>query len=107
MSAAGANPWDGATLTEPKKDGDGAYLIGTGAELAWFAKNGDKASAKLTADIELAAFDWTPMAKLYGTFDGQGHVINNLYVNSGSYLWACSATCSPAPPSRSWASPAT
>ena len=85
MSAAGANPWDGATLTEPKKDGDGAYLIGTGAELAWFAKNGDKASAKLTADIELAAFDWTPMAKLYGTFDGQGHVINNLYVNSGSY----------------------
>lgn len=85
MSAAGANPWDGATLTEPKKDEDGAYLIGTGAELAWFAKNGDKASAKLTADIELAAFDWTPMAKLYGTFDGQGHVINNLYVNSGSY----------------------
>ena len=85
MNAAGANPWDGTTLTEPAKDGDGAYLIGTGAELAWFAKNGDKASARLTADIELAAYDWTSMNKLYGTFDGQGHVIRNLYINSRSY----------------------
>ena len=85
MTKAGKNAWDGTTLTEPTKDTDGAWLIGTAAELAWFAKNGDKGSAKLTADIDLAGYDWTPMAKLYGTFDGQGHVIRNLYINSSSY----------------------
>ncbi len=85
MIKAGENAWDGTTLTEPKKDADGAYLIGTAAELAWFAKNGNKASAKLTADIELAGQSWTPMNNLYGTFDGQGHVIRNLYINSSSY----------------------
>ena len=85
MAKAGENAWDGTTLTEPTKDTDGAWLIGTAAELAWFAKNGDKSSAKLTADIELAGYDWTPMAKLYGAFDGQGHVIRNLYINSSSY----------------------
>ena len=85
MSKSGENGWDGKTLTEPAKDTDGAYLIGTGAELAWFAKNGGQGSAKLTADIELAGCDWTPMTRFYGTFDGQGHVIHNLYVNSTSY----------------------
>lgn len=85
MDAAGAAPWDGTTRTEPAKDDDGVYLIGTGAELAWFAANGGEDSARLTADIELAGYDWTPMNKFYGTFDGQGHVIRNLYVNSSSY----------------------
>ena len=85
MAKAGENAWDGTTLTEPTKDTDGAWLIGTAAELAWFAKNGAQGSAKLTADIDLAGYDWTPMAKLYGTLDGQGHVIRNLYINSSSY----------------------
>ncbi len=85
MDAAGANGWDGTTLTEPKADESGVYQIGTGAELAWFAANGGKSSAVLTADIELAGCDWTPMSKLYGSFDGQGHVIRNLYVNKASY----------------------
>ena len=85
MTKAGKNAWDGTTLTEPTKDTDGAWLIGTAAELAWFAKNGAQGSAKLTADIDLAGYDWTPMAKLYGAFDGQGHVIRNLYINSSSY----------------------
>lgn len=85
MAPAGENPWDGAAKTEPQKDGSGAYLIGTAAELAWYAANGDKASAVLTADIELAGFDWTPMKNLYGRFDGQGHIIRNLYINSSSY----------------------
>ena len=85
MDAAGANGWDGTTLTEPKTDESGVYQIGTGAELAWFAANGGKSSAVLTADIELAGCDWTPMSKLYGSFDGQGHVIRNLYVNKASY----------------------
>lgn len=85
MPAAGANPWDGKTKTEPQKDDSGAYRIGTAAELAWYAASDGKTAAKLTADIELAGFDWTPLKKLYAAFDGQGHVIHNLYINSSSY----------------------
>ncbi len=85
MPAAGADPWDGKTKTEPQKDDSGAYRIGTAAELAWYAASDGKTAAKLTADIELAGFDWTPLKKLYAAFDGQGHVIHNLYINSSSY----------------------
>ena len=85
MPAAGANPWDGKTKTEPQKDEPGAYLIGTAAELAWYAASDGKTAAKLTADIELAGFDWTPLKNLYAAFDGQGHVIHNLYINSSSH----------------------
>lgn len=85
MPAAGANPWDGKTKTEPQKDDSGAYRIGTAAELAWYAASDGKTAAKLTADIELAGFEWTPLKKLYAAFDGQGHVIHNLYINSSSY----------------------
>ena len=85
MPAAGANPWDGKTKTEPQKDDSGAYRISTAAELAWYAASDGKTAAKLTADIELAGFDWTPLKNLYAAFDGQGHVIHNLYINSSSY----------------------
>lgn len=41
------------------------YLIGTGAELAWFAdqvKNGKVTlCAKLTADVDLNGHPWTPI----------------------------------------------
>lgn len=84
LPKVGENAWDGKTKTEPKKDGNGVYLIGTAAELAWFAATDGKSSAKLTADIELAGYDWTPLKNFYGTFDGQGHVIRNLYINSTS-----------------------
>lgn len=85
LPKAGENAWDGKTKTVPAKDANGVYQIGTGAELAWFAANGGSASAKLTADIDLAGFDWTPLAKFYGTFDGAGHMVKNLYINSASY----------------------
>lgn len=85
MQTVGADPWDGTTKTEPQKDDNGVYLISSAAELAWFAATDGKSSAKLTADIELAGYDWTPLKKFYGTFDGQGHVIRNLYINSSSY----------------------
>ena len=85
LPKVGENAWDGKTKTEPKKDGNGVYLIGTAAELAWFAATDGKTSAKLTADIDLAAYDWTPLNKFYGTFDGDGHMVKNLYINRGSY----------------------
>ena len=80
--------WDGATLTKPALT-DGVYQIGTGAELAWFAKNanGTSYNAILTDDISLGGFDWTPIANSSawkGTFDGNGHYVTDLYINSTS-----------------------
>ncbi len=86
----GSNPWDGTTMTEPAKDDDGVYRIGTAAELAWFANavntGSTTISAGLTADLELASKSWTPIgtssAKFTGTFDGNGHILKNLYINA-------------------------
>ena len=76
--------WDGTTTTEPSKDADGVYQIGTGAELAWFAANHGGANAVLTADISLGGFTWTPVTAYAGTFDGNGHWVTDLYINSTS-----------------------
>lgn len=92
------NKWDGKTMTQPAS-GSGTknapYLIGTGAELAWFAdqvKNGKVTlCAKLTADIDLNGHPWTPIgsfgsSKNYqGTFDGCNSTVNGLYVSDKSY----------------------
>lgn len=90
LRTLGENAWDGTTKTEPKTDDNGVYQIGTASELAWFADavNGGQTtiSAKLIADIELGSFDWTPIGsnsvKYGGTFDGSGHVVRNIYINS-------------------------
>ena len=90
MTALGENAWDGTTVTVPAKDENGVYQIGTAAELAWFAQavNGGQTAinAKLTADIELASKPWTPIgtsSKQYkGTFDGNGKLVKNLYIDS-------------------------
>jgi len=85
--------WDGTTKTEPKQV-DGVYQIGSGAEFYWFANEvnvNKKASIDvvLTADIDLAGYQWTPIGDfntIYaGSFDGQGHTIKNLYQNDTSY----------------------
>ena len=83
--------WDGTSVTEPAIV-DGLYQIGTGAELAWFAQNAGKTgyeeiNAILTADISLGGFNWTPIANDYGwkgIFDGDGHYVTDLYINSTS-----------------------
>lgn len=87
LTASSANAWDGTTLTQPAQT-NGVYQIGTGAELAWFAAqvNGGSYTIKgvLTADIDLAYYNWTPIggttaAKAFkGSFDGQNHTVNNL-----------------------------
>lgn len=84
---AAENAWDGTSATEPTAIG-GVYQIGTGAELAWFAQtvNGGTTgiSAVLTADIDLAGYDWTPIGnttkRFAGKFDGQGHKIYNFSI---------------------------
>ncbi len=92
------NKWDGKTMTRPAS-GSGTkndpYLIGTGAELAWFAdqvKNGKiTLCAKLTADIDLNGHPWTPIGSFgkkknyQGTFDGSNSTVNGLYVSGANY----------------------
>lgn len=81
--------WDGTTATEPKQ-ADGVYQISTGAELAWFAQTVNAGTnnikGKLTKDIELAGFPWTPIGNtskgFTGELDGAGFAVRNLYIYS-------------------------
>lgn len=86
------NPWDGETLTVPATDENGAFLITTGAELAWFAdqvNNGNgEINGVLMNTIYLnnynTSYEW-PMigadqdCPFKGTFDGNGYKVNYLY----------------------------
>ena len=89
LTKASPNAWDGVTTSEPKADENGVYKISTGAELAWLAAtvNGGTTniSAVLTADIDLAGYDWAPIGnnskKFAGSFDGQGHKVYNLAID--------------------------
>lgn len=91
--------WDGESYTEPAKNGQGVYLISSPDELMWFDKNAKRTdSAKLLADITInedvsgsdatsQKYKWTPIGmdktKAYtGNFDGNGHTISGLYINS-------------------------
>ena len=91
--------WDGESYTEPAKNGQGVYLISSPDELMWFDKNAKMIdSAKLLADITInedvsgsdatsQKYKWTPIGtdktKAYtGSFDGNGHTISGLYINS-------------------------
>lgn len=96
LTYAGAG-WDGTTKTEPAQDESGVYLIGTAAELAWFAdavQNGQTAiSAKLTANINLNGKAWTAFGKydyklegksgFAGTLDGDRHIVSGLKSTEG------------------------
>ena len=76
---------------------DGYYQIGTPEQLVWFSHltnyENSSANAVLTADIDMTGINFTPIGMHYdedspegiagdyrGTFDGQGHIIKNLYV---------------------------
>lgn len=90
--------WDGESYTEPTKNNQGVYLISSPDELMWFDKNAKMTdSAKLLADITInedvsgsdatsQKYKWTPIgtdsSKYTGTFDGNGHTISGLYINS-------------------------
>ena len=90
-------------------DGEGTqaspYLIGTITDLVWFRNHVNEgnleACAKLTADIDMSTachpardgveeLSWTPISdenkniNWRGFFDGDGHTISNLYINSSS-----------------------
>ena len=89
-------------VKEPKQDANGNYLISEESELAWLAAavNGTLSRAsepqtflgktfKLTQNINLNNELWTPIGRsskhtetFRGTFDGQGHTIYNLRVDT-------------------------
>ena len=84
-----------AAGTVPTLSG-GVYQIGTASELIWFANAVNSGSqsikGKLTADIQLntagsTANKWTPIgtqeSPFCGTFDGDGHTVSGVYVDSG------------------------
>ena len=82
--------WDGKAVKPVAADEDGVYNIYEASELAWFAQQvneGNKFSGKtvkLCKDIHLNGEAWTPIGatgKFEGTFDGQKHVIEGLFVN--------------------------
>lgn len=69
---------------------DGTYQIANAAELFAFASyinaGHRAANASLTADIDLAGIKWNPVGSagmsFKGSFNGNGHRISNLYLNS-------------------------
>lgn len=82
--------WDG-TDKSAVTPVSGIYHITNGAELAWFAAQvnagtGKSYRAVLDNDIDLCGYDWTPIGisgKAYqGTFDGQGHTVDNLFIDT-------------------------
>jgi hypothetical protein len=97
-----AAPWDGVTVASSYAGGTGTsadpYLIGTAEQLAYLSQQGATNTYtgvhfKLTADIDLNSFPWTPIGGaststtaptvvFRGIFDGNNHVINNIYINT-------------------------
>lgn len=82
---AAMTPQGAGTATEP-------YLISSAEELAWLAQEvnagrGASYNAVLCNDIDLEDKEWTPIGKNYsyvykGTFDGGGHTISGLKIDS-------------------------
>lgn len=83
--------WDGTSMEMPTKVGN-VCTIDSEAKLAWYAaaskdNNYTKCDAKLTVDLDMGGKLWTPIAagtgelKFAKIFDGNGHVIKNLYIN--------------------------
>ena len=73
-------------------DAEGNVTISSAEGLAWFAStvnglNGQPANdfdgktITLTQNIDIGQFKWLSVNNFYGTFDGNGNTISNLYVN--------------------------
>ena len=92
--------WDGTSVSESlEKSEDNAFLIKSAADLVKYEQlvNAEDASVigadkivRLETDIDLQGYNWTPIMNkdnhwhIFGTFDGNGHTIYNLNVDSPS-----------------------
>ncbi len=74
-------------FTKFTKGGDGTqnnpYLISTVGDLAQ-VQSAPNACYKVANDIDMAKLNksWTPISNFGGRFDGDNHVLSNLYINS-------------------------
>lgn len=100
INATCGDIWDGTTaLAYPNADESDAgtksnpYQIARAEHLAYMrdqinAGNGQTAYYELVADIDLCQQQWTPIGtsskQFAGTFDGQGHTISGLYINTAA-----------------------
>lgn len=74
---------------------DNLYVVNNAAQLAWIGeqvKEGNDFAGKnviLTADIDLASQEWTPIGDnntpFRGNFDGRSHTVSNLKVSNSDY----------------------
>lgn len=92
--AMAESKWDGTSTAPSSGDGsaESPYVIDSAAKLAGLRKrvetgqNSDNHHYRLTTDIDLARLSWQPIGNITqpfgGSFDGQGHVIRNLYIKS-------------------------
>lgn len=98
FTATAKELWTDAVVAAPSDyvvDGNGNIEIGSAEALAWFAKQASSSNfanktVKLTKDIDLSNRTWTPINCAYGghfagTFDGQGHNIDNIRTVDQSY----------------------
>lgn len=103
----GMDAWvDHKSASAPTTNDAGCYMIGSAAELAWYANfvNGQaefaESCAKLTANINLSGNFWVPIS-YKGTrhlidFDGQGYVIRNMYIGADELLSKYGSSSKPA-----------
>ena len=97
--------WDGEEIATAYAGGTGTsedpYQIATAAQLAFLAQEANSKDEytwpedrnrkyfKLTANINLKGYEWTPIGTVYkrfaGSFDGDGHTIVNLNVKDAWY----------------------
>lgn len=93
--------WDGNSASSLTVQ-DGVYLISNAAELKKANElitanaNGEAAASyKLTANIDYANHEWTPI-NISGTFDGNGYAIKNVKISknqgSNAFFGDCTAT---------------
>ena len=88
--------WIDIVTSQPEgymEDSLGNVEISSAEGLAWFSKESQNnkwdyfmgRKATLTADIDLKGYVWRGLCSFYGTFDGNGHIISNMYCVEDSY----------------------
>ena len=96
MNAQTVPVWDGAYTTWTQGSGTQAdpYLIEIPQHLAWLAQKVNDGTStyngvyfRLTSDLDMNSLEWTPIGNsttncFKGIFDGNGHLIDNVYILS-------------------------
>lgn len=80
--------WTEVITSQPTgfiEDEKGNAIISSNEGLAWFALtcgNYFGKQVELVADVDLSMYRWSPIMEYQGIFDGNNHIVSNIYVNS-------------------------